>query len=118
DRDVLAVFGAIMYGMEQRVRDAITSIDKKTRRNRLTVILDTEGGIVEVVARMVDVIRNFYSDVQFIIPDRAMSAGTIFAMSGDSIMMDYFSVLGPIDPQVVREGKLVPALSYLVQYER
>ncbi len=32
--------------------------------------------------------------------------------------MDYFSVLGPIDPQVVRDGKLVPALSYLVQHER
>jgi hypothetical protein len=33
-------------------------------------------------------------------------------------MMDYFSCLGPIDPQVVRDGKLVPALSYLIQYDR
>ncbi len=35
-------------------------------------------------------------------------------MSGDSIHMDYFSVLGPIDPQIQnREGKLVAALGYL-----
>jgi hypothetical protein len=39
-------------------------------------------------------------------------------MSGDTIMMDHFACLGPIDPQVEREGKLVPALSYLEQFNR
>jgi len=35
-------------------------------------------------------------------------------MSGDNIYMDYFSVLGPIDPQVKnKEGKWVAALGYL-----
>ena len=35
-------------------------------------------------------------------------------MSGDNIFMDYFSVLGPIDPQVMnKEGKWVAALGYL-----
>jgi hypothetical protein len=35
-------------------------------------------------------------------------------MSGDKIFMDYYSVLGPIDPQVNnKDGKLVPALGYL-----
>jgi hypothetical protein len=53
-----------------------------------------------------------------VIPNQAMSAGTVFAMAGDNIMMDYFSCLGPIDPQIERSGKLVPALSYLVQFER
>ena len=53
------------------------------------------------------------------IPNYAMSAGTVFAMSGDRILMDYFSCLGPIDPQVYRqETGFVPALSYLVQYDR
>ena len=32
--------------------------------------------------------------------------------------MDYFACLGPIDPQIERDGKLVPALSYLSQFER
>ena len=115
-RDALAVFGPILYSLEHRVRDAITAI--ADRKPRLVVILDTNGGIVEVVERMVGIVRHFYSDVQFIVPDKAMSAGTVFAMSGDSILMDYFSVLGPIDPQVVKDNKLVPALSYLVQYKR
>lgn len=118
DRDVLAVFGSINFGLEHRVRDAITAIGQEKRRKKVAVILDTGGGIVEVVERMVDIIRHFYDDVQFVVVDRAMSAGTIFAMSGDSIMMDYFSVLGPIDPQVVKGDRLVPALSYLHQFER
>ena len=32
--------------------------------------------------------------------------------------MDYFSRLGPIDPQIVKDGKLVPALAYLNQYQK
>ena len=66
------------------------------------------------VERYVNIIRKHYEKVVFIIPDYAYSAGTIFCMSGDEIWMDYFSVLGPIDPQVKnKEGKFVPALGYL-----
>lgn len=58
--------------------------------------------------------RKHYDEVNFIVPDYAYSAGTIFCMSGDSIHMDYFSVLGPIDPQVQnKEGRWVAALGYL-----
>ncbi len=48
-----------------------------------------------------------------------MSAGTVLTMSGDKIYMDYFSRLGPIDPQIqINSGeRLVPALSYLRQFE-
>ncbi|MEQ1871799.1 MAG: serine dehydrogenasease, partial [Vicinamibacterales bacterium] len=39
--------------------------------------------------------------------------------SGDAIGMDYYSGLGPIDPQVQRPGGgMVPALGYLLQYDR
>lgn len=35
-------------------------------------------------------------------------------MSGDNVLMDYFSVLSPIDPQVQnKDGKWVAALGYL-----
>jgi len=67
---------------------------------------------------MANTIRHHYTEVTMIIPGRVMSAGTVFAMSGDRIMMDYYSCLGPIDPQIERNGKLIPALFYLVQSER
>lgn len=116
DADLMSFSGPILFGMDERVRDAVEGITPK--RNRLVIILDTGGGIVEVVERMVDTLRHHYADVRFIIPDRAMSAGTVFALSGDDILMDYFSVLGPIDPQIEKEGKLLPALAYLVQFDR
>jgi hypothetical protein len=48
-----------------------------------------------------------------------MSAGTVLVIAGDAIHMDYASTLGPIDPQVMnKEGRWVPALGYLEQYER
>lgn len=116
DADAVSIISPILYGLDVSVRDAIESIEEK--KNTLAVIHDTSGGVLEVVERIVDCIRHFYKEVIFIIPDRAMSAGTILALSGDRILMDYFSCLGPIDPQIEKEGKLVPALSYLNQFER
>lgn len=114
--DAIAIIGPIMFGLDNRVKTALELFTN--RKDRLAIILDTPGGIAEVVERIVNSIRHRYKEVYFVIPDHAMSAGTIFAMSGDKIFMNYFSVLGPIDPQVEKDGKLVPALSYLNQYQR
>jgi membrane-bound ClpP family serine protease len=114
--DVMAIVSPVYSGLETRVKIALESI--ASRENSLLVILETPGGIVEVVERMVTIIRHLYQEVSFVVPNRAMSAGTVFVMSGDRIYMNYFSCLGPIDPQVEKEGKLVPALSYLLEFER
>lgn len=114
--DVVAFIGPILPTCETRLRDAVEALNSE--RRSVAVILDTPGGIVEVVERMVTATRSKYQDVTVIVPDRAMSAGTIFALSADRIMMDHLSCLGPIDPQIEKDGKLVPALSYLNQFER
>ena len=114
--DVVAIVSPILPGLELRLRAAIDALPDK--KGSVAVILDTPGGVVEVVERMVTTLRHVYGDVTVIVPDRAMSAGTILALSADRIMMDHLSSLGPIDPQIERDGKLVPALSYLNQFER
>ena len=114
--DGLTIISPIVPGLDTLVRDAIESFEE--RKDSIVIILDTSGGVVEVVERMVDAIRHYYNEVIFIIPDRAMSAGTIFALSADRILMDYFSCLGPIDPQIMKDGAFVPATSYLRQFER
>lgn len=122
--DVLAFSGGIVHGMDEAIRDAIEArkSDKDKNRKTLFVILETKGGYIEVAERMADTFRKHYSRVEFIVPNYAMSAGTVLVMSGDAIHMDYFSVLGPIDPQVEKMTgggfDLVPALGYLTQYER
>ena len=116
DGDVIAIVSPIGYGLDGIVKRAIEQFTD--RKPRALVVLDTPGGLAEVVERMVTCIRHHYQEVFFIVPDRAMSAGTIFVMSGDKIFMSYFSTLGPIDPQVQKDGKFVPALSYLNQFNR
>lgn len=105
--NVVAVVSPILPGLDRRLRDAMETA--QDRKDSVAVILDTPGGIVEVVERMVATLRSHYEDMTVIVPDRAMSAGTIFAFSADRIMMDYFSCLGPIDPQIEKDDKLVPA---------
>ena len=115
DADGLTIISPMQPGVEHWVKIAIEA--REDRRSNLVVILDTPGGVVEVVERIVRVLRHHYTEVKFVIPDRAMSAGTVLAMSGDDILMDYHSCLGPIDPQLQLDDRLVPALSYLAQYE-
>ncbi len=86
--------------------------------DHLVALVDTDGGYLDVVKRIVDTLRHHYHVVSFVIPNAAYSAGTILVMSGDAIYMDYYSRLGPIDPQVQGEnGDMVPALGYLRRYE-
>ncbi len=114
--DVLTIFSPMWSGLENIVKNAIELF--QDQNTKIAIVLDTTGGYVEVVERMVHVIRKHYSEVYFLIPDRAMSAGTVFVMAGDHIFMNYSSCLGPIDPQIEKDGKFVPALSYLNQYQR
>ena len=122
DADVMAIVGPIYPPLDDAVRQAIESRKQQQapaqQRKKLAIVLETGGGIIEVVERMVTAIRHHYDEVTVIVPDQAMSAGTVLALSGDRIMMNYFSCLGPIDPQLRRDGKFIPALSYLVQFER
>lgn len=92
---------------------------KSKKGDRLCIILETTGGYIETVKRLVDVMRRHYKHVAFVIPDHAYSAGTVLALSGDEIFMDYYSILGPIDPQVPDEsgGTLLPGAGYLAKFQ-
>jgi hypothetical protein len=118
--DVLVLVGDIIVGVDDAIRDIVEEKRRQEpKRNKLTVIITTWGGYIEIVHRIVDTLRHHYKFVEFIIPNYAYSAGTVFVMSGDEIFMDYYSRLGPIDPQVNnQEGRQVPALGYLKQWER
>ncbi len=117
DADLVTVLSPIVYGLDNLLRDVVES--RKSRRQNLAVILETPGGYIQVVQRIVETFRRHYARVDFYVPDFAMSAGTVLVMSGDAIHMDHYSRLGPIDPQIQRPGgdDLVPALGYLAKYQ-
>ncbi len=115
--DVVFYHGQLHPVFFRTFRDFIEEVKTKSKNkdNCISVVLRTGGGSAETTERMVGVLRKHYQTVNFIVPDIAMSAGTIFCMSGDRIYMDYASSLGPIDPQVQLPdtGDLVPALGYI-----
>lgn len=119
--DVVFYHGPIHPGLFRQFRNFIEEVKAKSVRTEdaVTVVLRTPGGSAETVERLVDVLRHHYSTVNFVVPDTAMSAGTIWCMSGDKIFMDYSSALGPIDPQVMApDGSgFIPALGYLDKVE-
>jgi len=115
--DVVFYHGQIHPSYFRLFRDFIEEVKDKSERKdeTISVVLRTGGGSAETTERMVAVLRKHYNQVNFVVPDIAMSAGTIFCMSGDKIYMDYSSSLGPIDPQVQLPdtGDYVPALGYI-----
>lgn len=62
---------------------------------------------------LVKLIRDRYESVGIIIPGYSKSAGTIFAMAGDEILMGSTSALGPIDAQIIANGKRFSAEAFL-----
>ena len=117
--DVISYYGVLQPGADRVFRDVIEDLKSDSnKRDVIYVILTTPGGSAETVQILVNILRYHYKEVNFIIPQYAYSAGTILCMSGDNTFMDYFSQLGPIDPQVKsKDGKFVPALGYLDKVE-
>lgn len=116
--DVLGFYGGLIFGVDDLIRNVIEELKLNSTNNKLVIILTTTGGYIEVVQRIAELLRYHYKHVEFVIPNYAYSAGTVLSMSGDAIHMNYYSRLGPIDPQVEIEGKMLPALGYLIQWER
>ena len=86
---------------------------------RVDILLSTGGGSGQQVGRFVDMLRPRFDEVDFLVPSFCMSAGTMFAMSGDNIWMTKRACLGPIDPQVpTTGGRFVPAQALLLLVEK
>ncbi|MBC6402338.1 MAG: serine dehydrogenasease [Hyphomonadaceae bacterium] len=104
--------------LDDEFRVVIEEIRDQNRKGHLIVVLETKGGFMETVERLVAVMRARYNRVSFVIPNFAYSAGTVLALSGDEIYMDYYSVLGPIDPQYRdSDGAYLPGHGYLAKFQ-
>jgi hypothetical protein len=76
---------------------AVHGLDRKLG---LDLILHTPGGEVAATESLVDYLRKMFgTDIRAIVPQIAMSAGTMIACSTKEIVLGKQSNLGPIDPQ-------------------
>jgi hypothetical protein len=86
------------------------------------MILHSPGGTAEATEAIVDMLRTRFTPIRFIVPIAAKSAATMLALSGEEIVGDQTSELGPIDPQfrLTRADSVVnaPARAILMQFKK
>lgn len=81
----------------------------------LDIILHTPGGSVAATESLIYYLHEIFgNDIRDIVPQLAMSGGTMMACSCKEIIMGKQSSLGPIDPQF--NG--IPAQAVLTEFER
>jgi len=105
---------AILYEDIVSVKDQLENL----RGESLDVILETPGGVGEIAEDIVNIMRERYRRVCFIIPGSAKSAGTIMTMSGDEILMEPSSSLGPIDAQLQWRDQVISADAFLEGFRK
>lgn len=88
----------------------------------LDLILHSPGGSPTATEALVDYLRSKFKHIRIIIPQAAMSAGTMLACSADEIIMGKHSSLGPTDPQMITQIGGVrsshPAHAILDQFDK
>ncbi|MBI5522310.1 MAG: S49 family peptidase [Desulfarculus sp.] len=85
------------------------------RSKGLDLILHTEGGSIAATESIVNYLRQMFgNDIRAIVPQIAMSAGTMLACSCKAIVLGKQSNLGPIDPHL--NG--IPAQGVVDEFKR
>lgn len=98
--------------------DGFTDLINSVGGNSVDVLLHSPGGRPDATERIVEILRNKFQKVYFLVPHSAYSAATMLALSGNNVVLHPSATLGPIDPQVgvlTKEGltRFVPAKSIL-----
>ena len=115
EQDFLIIYSQIDIYLDSEIKEKINN--RKGKAERLNILLETPGGSPVSLKQTVDFLRSYYKIINFYIMGRAMSAGTMFCLSGNEIHMSNQAYLGPIDPQVMIGDKYVPAQSHLFAWE-
>ena len=75
-------------------------LDKIGPTKSLTCVLHTGGGQTLAAWRLINLLRMFADKLEIVIPQKALSAGTLMSIGADKLVMTKQAALGPIDPSV------------------
>lgn len=96
----LAQHGAIFHIYDGDKNGFMATIHELDRSKGLDLVLHTPGGDTAATESLVDYLRTMFgTNIRAIVPQLAMSAGTMISLACREIVMGKHSSLGPIDPQ-------------------
>jgi ATP-dependent protease ClpP protease subunit len=94
---------------------AVHGLTRDQRALGLDLILHTPGGSIAATESLVDYLRRIFGrNIRAIIPQMAMSAGTMVACSCSKILMARHANLGPIDPHL----RNLPAHGVIAEFRK
>ena len=98
-------------------KEGFIEVTNSLGRGALDVVIQSPGGMAEAAESVGEILREKFTNIRFIIPNIAKSAATMLAMSGNQIVMDERSELGPTDPQMQfnRDGQLITAPAHAIR---
>ena len=108
-RNVIAYYSGFLtkpgiQGIEINDEDKngfMSCIHKMDRTKGLDLFLHTGGGSVAATESLVHYLKQMFgNNIRAIVPQIAMSAGTMLACACKSILMGKHSSIGPVDPQI------------------
>jgi hypothetical protein len=81
-------------------KTGFSDLIQNVAEDEVDFLINSPGGFAEVTETIVAMLRSRFTNIRFAIPNMAKSAATLLVLSGDMLLMDHRSELGPIDPQV------------------
>ncbi|MCR9114089.1 MAG: ATP-dependent Clp protease proteolytic subunit [Rhodobacteraceae bacterium] len=79
----------------------IAAIKSTPDETPIDLVIHTPGGLVIAAMQIARAVEAHPARVTVFVPIYAMSGGTLIALAADEIVMGEFSMLGPIDPQIM-----------------
>ena len=96
---------------EFAVETAINQIQAKTDVQKLMLLVNSPGGLVQSSYKIARALRKTFKEIIVFVPHIAASGGTLLALTGNKIVMGMMSQLSPLDPQAKIEDGAVSANS-------
>lgn len=92
----------IEFGINDTDKNGFMSVVHKLNRSAgLDLVLHTPGGDMSATESLIDYLRQMFgTDIRAIVPQMAMSGGSMIACACKEIVMGLHSNLGPFDPQI------------------
>lgn len=111
--------GAPNLGINDLDKNAFMATIKGLDRTKgLDLILHTPGGDIAATESIIDYLMTMFDDIRVVVPQLAMSGGTMIACSANKILMGKHSSLGPIDPQFNTPYGMVAAHGVLEEFKK
>ncbi len=79
----------------------------------LTVLINSVGGYTFTGYRIATCLYERVGEVRIIVPEQALSAATLIAISGKHLIMHPNAILSPVDPQFLHGDNFVSALDLM-----